>query len=82
MDFVAQGKELKSNASEGDSTICSSELENNLDICLELEPYQRGRQMIQELMITAWGFLKEIVTLEILPTCLCFDNGIQYAFSI
>jgi hypothetical protein len=41
MDFVSQGKELKSIASGGDSTISSSELEDNLDICLELEPYQR-----------------------------------------
>jgi hypothetical protein len=40
MDFAAQGKELKSSASGGDSTISGSELEDNLDVCLELEPYQ------------------------------------------
>jgi hypothetical protein len=33
------GKELKSSASGGDSTISGSELEDNLDVCLELEPY-------------------------------------------
>jgi hypothetical protein len=41
MDFVAQDKELKSSASGRDSTIFGSELEDNLDVCLELEPYQR-----------------------------------------
>jgi len=34
MDFAAQGKELKSSASGGDSTISGSELEDNLDVCL------------------------------------------------
>jgi hypothetical protein len=37
MDFIVHGEELKSSASGGDNTISGSELEDNLDVCLELE---------------------------------------------
>jgi len=39
MDFAKEGEELKSTTSGGSNTIYGSQLEDNLDVCLELEPY-------------------------------------------
>lgn len=39
MEFIAQGEGGKSSANGGESTISGSELEDNLDVCLGLEPY-------------------------------------------
>ena len=39
MEFIGQGEERKSSSRGGDNTIPGTKLEDNLDVCLGLEPH-------------------------------------------